>query len=75
MGHYDASARMGPKRGGCGKWGGGSLRDGYGDYDDAMPHEDYVAWQKKVLLALWESLPENGAIFYNHKPRLSEAAA
>jgi DNA modification methylase len=50
------------------KWGDDKLRGGYGEHDDAMPYPDYVAWQRKILDELWRIC--NGAIFYNHKPRL-----
>lgn len=70
MGHYSPSAPMGKKRGGCGKWSGGSLAKGYGVHNDAMPHEEYVAWQKDVLAKCWGLLSDTGAIFYNHKSRI-----
>jgi site-specific DNA-methyltransferase (adenine-specific) len=47
---------------------GGRLR--YGAHKDDMPHEEYVAWQRSVLSACWRVLADDGAIFYNHKPRL-----
>lgn len=47
------------------EWTG--LADGYADHDDAMPHADYVAWQHAVLSACWQTLTDDGAIFYNHK--------
>src|SRR5688572_1525121 len=46
-----------------GKWGGGSLAYGYGTHDDAMPHEDYVAWQKECLTEMWRLLTPTGAVF------------
>lgn len=46
------------------------LRNGYGEHDDAMPHVDYVAWQQDVLRMCWETLRPDGAILYNHKPRV-----
>ena len=46
------------------------LADGYADHDDAMPHAEYVAWQHSVLHLLWSTLSDDGAIFYNHKPRV-----
>lgn len=55
------------------KWKNGSDGSGgidYGDHDDAMPWVEYVEWQHTVLLACWERLTEDGAIFYNHKPRV-----
>lgn len=45
-----------------------ALSTGYGDHSDAMPHADYVAWQRSVLAACWSTLTGDGAIFYNHKP-------
>ncbi len=47
---------------------GGRFRDGYGEHDDAMPAEDYDAWQRSVLAALWERV--RLGIFYNHRPRV-----
>ncbi len=69
LGHHDASAGM-KARGGLGKWGGGKLADGYEDYDDAMPMDDYIAWQKDTLRQCWRVLSESGAIYYNHKQRV-----
>lgn len=53
-----------------GKWGGGDLANGYASYNDALPREEYIAWQKEVLLSCWSKLSDKGAIFYNHKPRV-----
>lgn len=47
-----------------------NLADGYGAHSDAMPHAEYVEWQHEVLRLCWASLSDNGAIFYNHKPRV-----
>lgn len=73
VGHYSPGAKM-SARGGQGKWSkasaAGGLSEGYGDYDDSLSHEEYVAWQKKVVGLLWECLSDSGAIFYNHKPRV-----
>lgn len=68
-GHYPEGAPL-SRRGGCGKWSGGALANGYGAHDDNMSHEDYVAWQKLVLTACWTQLSDTGAIFYNHKQRI-----
>lgn len=46
------------------------IGNGYGDFDDNMPHDEYVEWQKRILRALWAQLADDGAIFYNHKPRV-----
>lgn len=45
--------------------------DGYTDHDDAMPHDDYVTWQRSAIQAMWDHLTDTGAIFYNHKPLLA----
>lgn len=68
-GHYAVDSKMG-SRGGAGKWSGGALANGYGLHDDAMDHDAYVAWQKRVLGDVWEHISDAGAIYYNHKPRV-----
>ncbi|MCC5610752.1 hypothetical protein LC612_29405, partial [Nostoc sp. CHAB 5834] len=45
---------------------------GYATYDDARPHSQYVAWQKRVLVECWRLLKPDGAIFFNHKPRIKK---
>lgn len=73
LGHYSAHAPMN-KRSGMGKWAkastAGGLAEGYSDHDDAMPHDEYVAWQHAILRECWRALSDTGAIFYNHKPRV-----
>jgi modification methylase len=46
-----------------------ALATGYEDHDDDMPPEEYREWQQSLLRALWALLSDDGAIFYNHKPR------
>ena len=75
MGHYKASDPLGAKRGGGGKWNGGKLADGYEAYNDAMPHDEYVAWQHEVLTECWRLLKDDGAIYYNHKTRVLDGIA
>lgn len=53
-----------------GKWNGGNLAFGYTDHDDAMATSEYKEWQQVILRELWRSLTPDGAIFYNHKPRV-----
>lgn len=69
QGHYDPRAGM-RARGGAGKWSGGALADGYDDFDDNLPHAEYVAWQHAILAECWRALSPAGAIFYNHKSRV-----
>ncbi|MCY4202257.1 MAG: hypothetical protein OXD38_06515, partial [Aestuariivita sp.] len=59
----------GLKDGRGGKWPGTALQAGYSDQDDNMPHEEYVAWQRKCLTVMMRVLRNDGAIFYNHKWR------
>nr|WP_269307083.1 site-specific DNA-methyltransferase [Aeromicrobium sp. HA] len=56
---------------------GGRFREGYGDgdHDDAMPQPEYDAWQREVLGLLWELIPDDGAIFYNHRVRVEHGRA
>lgn len=67
---HSADDARGLARGGMGKWSGGPLANGYGIHGDAMPHDDYVAWQRTLIKHCWDRLTESGAIFYNHKPRI-----
>jgi DNA modification methylase len=49
-----------------------NLDGGYASYEDVMPQDEYEAWQRETLLQLWALLPETGAIFYNHRPRIQD---
>ncbi len=64
------STGNGMKDGRGGKWPKAQLIQGYDSHDDAMPHEDYVDWQRECLAAMMRVLREDGAIFYNHKWRV-----
>ncbi len=64
------STGNGLKNGSGGKWPQAALIEGYAGHHDAMPHEDYVAWQRSCLKAMMRVLSEEGAIFYNHKWRV-----
>lgn len=46
------------------------MTDGYDGFDDAMPYNDYKAWQRKVLDECLRILSPIGVMFYNHKPRI-----
>ena len=43
------SSGNGLKNGTGGKWPKAALQSGYSGYDDCMPHDEYVAWQRKCL--------------------------
>ena len=47
-----------------------NLAKGYEDYDDDMLHHEYVSWQQQVLRQCYRSLAKDGAIYYNHKPKV-----
>lgn len=53
-----------------GKWKNAQLVNGYQNHDDDMPHEEYVAWQRRCLTEMYRVLRPDGAIFYNHKWRV-----
>lgn len=44
--------------------------DGYDTYDDALSQDEYDRWQTEIVHALWGTLSDSGALFYNHKPRV-----
>jgi len=64
------STGNGLKDGRGGKWANAGLQKGYSHYDDCMPHEKYVEWQRNCLNEMMRLIPDNGAIFYNHKWRV-----
>lgn len=64
------STGNGMKDGRGGKWSNAALLKGYVGHEDAMPYDQYVTWQRDCLSAMMRLLPEDGAIFYNHKWRV-----
>ena len=64
------STGNGMKDGRGGKWANAALIDGYENYDDCMPNDEYARWQHEVLLELVRVIKDDGAIFYNHKWRV-----
>ena len=54
---------------------GGRFRDGYGEFDDAMPQDEYDAFHRRVLDLLWQIIPDDGAIFWNHRQRIEHGKA
>lgn len=64
------STGNGMKDGRGGKWKNAELVNGYANYDDNMPHDKYVAWQRTCLTEMLRVIKEDGAIFYNHKWRV-----
>jgi len=64
------STGNGLKDGRGGKWSRAALMKGYSDHGDDMPHEEYVEWQRACLKEMLRLIPDDGAIFYNHKWRV-----
>lgn len=64
------STGNGMKDGRGGKWANAALQKGYSDHNDCMPHDEYVSWQRDCLTEMLRIIPDNGAIFYNHKWRV-----
>jgi len=64
------STGNGMKDGRGGKWERAALKNGYSHHADCMPHEEYVAWQRACLGEMMRLIPDDGAIFYNHKWRV-----
>lgn len=52
------------------KWPNAAIINGYDGYEDNIPHEDYVKWQRDCLFEMMRVLKEDGVIFYNHKWRV-----
>lgn len=64
------STGNGLKDGRGGKWQNAELINGYDGHGDAMPHDEYVEWQRRCLEKMMRVLSDDGAIFYNHKWRV-----
>lgn len=64
------STGNGMKDGRGGKWANAALQKGYSHHNDCMPHDEYVKWQRDCLTEMMRIIPEDGAIFYNHKWRV-----
>lgn len=43
------STGNGMKNGTGGKWSGAALINGYSNYDDNMPYDEYILWQRDCL--------------------------
>lgn len=69
LGHW----KPGDSPGGKSKWRNGSDAGGgvqYDDHEDAVPWPEYVYDQHLVWRAMWSTLSDAGAIFWNHKTRV-----
>lgn len=54
----------------CGKWKNAAIKDGYNQYNDNMPYEKYIEWQKECVAEMVRIIKDDGAIFYNNKNRV-----
>jgi site-specific DNA-methyltransferase (adenine-specific) len=68
LGHYKDTASY-RQRSGAGKWKDGTA---YDLHDDAMPWAEYRDWQSEILVECWRALAADGAIYYQHKPRVQD---
>lgn len=66
------STGNGLKNGTCGKWSNAALINGYSTYDDNMPYDEYIQWQRACLSEMMRLIHDDGAIFYNHKWRVQK---
>ncbi|HVV69084.1 MAG TPA: site-specific DNA-methyltransferase [Gammaproteobacteria bacterium] len=64
------STGNGMKDGRGGKWANAALVNGYANYNDCMPHDEYTSWQRSCLAEMLRVIKDDGAIFYNHKWRV-----
>ena len=64
------SSGNGLKDGRGGKWKNAALINGYQEHSDNMPYDEYCKWQRACLRQMLRLIPENGAVFYNHKWRV-----
>ena len=64
------STGNGMKDGRGGKWKNAALIKGYANYNDNMPHGEYVKWQREIITEVMRILKPEGAFFYNHKWRV-----
>jgi len=55
-----------------GKWANAALQNGYSHFNDNMPHDKYVKWQRDCLTEMFRLIKNDGAIFYNHKWRVQD---
>ncbi len=53
-----------------GKWKNAAIKNGYAAYDDNMPYDDYVSWQKECVGEMCRLIKDDGAVFYNNKNRV-----
>lgn len=68
--NFRNSTGNGLRDGRGGKWPNAKLQNGYTVHSDNLPRDEYVKWQRECLAEMLRLIPEDGAIFYIHKPRV-----
>ena len=53
-----------------GKWKNAAIKNGYEEYEDNMPYEKYIYWQRECVSEMCRIVKDDGAIFYNNKNRV-----
>lgn len=53
-----------------GKWANAAIKNGYQEYDDNMPYDQYIAWQRSCVSEMCRIIKDTGAVFYNNKNRV-----
>ncbi|MBR1729466.1 MAG: hypothetical protein IJ728_08085 [Selenomonadaceae bacterium] len=53
-----------------GKWKNAAIKNGYAEYDDNMPYDEYISWQRECVTEMCRIITDDGAIFYNNKNRV-----
>lgn len=53
-----------------GKWKNAAIKNGYAKYNDNMPYDEYVAWQRECVGEMCRLIKDTGAVFYNNKNRV-----
>ncbi len=54
---------------------GSRFRDGYGQFGDDLPQDEYDAVHRRILGLLWQVIPDDGAVFWNHRQRIEHGKA
>ncbi|MCC5610778.1 site-specific DNA-methyltransferase, partial [Nostoc sp. CHAB 5834] len=69
---YNLGVPVGGRKTSGRKLGHRKVYRGYASHNDNMPHKNYVSWMRSVLKECWRLLRPDGAIFFNHKPRIEK---
>lgn len=67
--NLNTSKRKSPKGG---HWNQDLVVNGYENYNDDLPNDEYVKWQRECIKEMYRLIKEDGAIFYNHKWRIQK---